>query len=102
MLADLLHLLHIQLHAKKQAQQLIPGRSSLSALHQKGFIHRDVKPENILLTSEGRVVLLDLDASIQPDPERVLSFHITFWEKNTAGDDYREITNPELLQHNVK
>lgn len=39
--------------------------AALKAVHRLGFIHRDVKSENILLTDEGRVVLLDLDAAAQ-------------------------------------
>ena len=38
----------------KQAAQ------GLMALHRKGIIHRDVKPDNLMLTRNGAVVLLDL------------------------------------------
>ncbi len=31
----------------------------MNALHQSGKLHRDIKPPNVLVTAEGRVVLLD-------------------------------------------
>jgi serine/threonine protein kinase len=37
-------------------RQLVSG---LCALHAEGKVHRDVKPSNVLVTSEGRVVILD-------------------------------------------
>ena len=35
----------------------VPG--GLEAIHQAGLVHRDVKPENMMVTRTGRVVLMD-------------------------------------------
>lgn len=42
--------------ARELASQFLAG---LEAIHQAGLIHRDVKPENIMITRTGRVVVMD-------------------------------------------
>jgi len=48
----------------------------LSALHRAGFIHGDVKPENVRLTDPGTAILVDLGFAHRPGADRDL------------GDDY--------------
>ncbi len=37
---------------------------AVSALHRSGIVHRDIHPENILLDSEGRLVLADFGSAL--------------------------------------
>ncbi len=37
--------------------------NALLVLHERNLVHRDVKPENVIVTKTGRVVLIDFNAS---------------------------------------
>ncbi len=48
------------------AKKVLTGLcSALTVLHERGIIHRDVKPENVMIDKSGRVVLIDFNASRQ-------------------------------------
>lgn len=47
---------------------LIQGFHALRAAHAMGIIHRDYKPENLILTRNGRLKLMDFGIARQEDP----------------------------------
>lgn len=56
---------------EKQAADVVKKVcEALHVLHENGFVHRDVKPEHVMLTPENRIVLIDLDASMRIQPEK--------------------------------
>lgn len=44
--------------------------SALFFLHSKGFVHRDLKPDNIMVDKNGRVVLIDFNTSRKETPQK--------------------------------
>jgi serine/threonine-protein kinase len=58
-----------QVLVENVAQILIDMASGLEHVHESGFMHLDFKPENVLVTRNGNVRLIDFDLG-QPIPEK--------------------------------
>ena len=41
--------------------------AGVGAIHAAGLVHRDIKPDNLMLTDDGRVVVIDLGLALAPD-----------------------------------
>ncbi len=61
LLADVLN--RTVLSYRNAKRVLIGVGAALSVLHDMAIVHRDIKPENVTISDDGRVVLLDLNAS---------------------------------------
>jgi serine/threonine protein kinase len=80
---------HDPLLTENVAQILIDMAMGLSHVHESGFMHLDFKPENILVTHNGNVRLIDFDLA-QPIPEEPKKM-----SKNPGTPSYMA---PEQLQ----
>ncbi len=55
-----------KLSVEKAVDIVISVCDGLAAVHEKGIVHRDIKPDNILLTENGRVKIADFGSAHVP------------------------------------
>ena len=60
--------------ALKIVQNVLSG---IMALHDNGYIHRDIDPSNVMITEEGKVKLIDLGICKKIDSMNTASEHLT-------------------------
>lgn len=52
-----------KLSVQKSIEMMIPIMESLNIVHEEGILHRDIAPDNIFITKNGSVKLIDFGAS---------------------------------------
>lgn len=83
----------------KLVELLLPVMKSLSVMHAKGIIHRDISPDNIMLTNRGKMILMDFgSARYYTNEEREMSVilkqgfaPIEQYSRNTEQGPYTDI-----------
>lgn len=68
---------------------LMPILDGLREVHDKGFLHRDVKPQNIYLTQQGRPILLDFGAARNAMGERSRSLSVVLTPGYAPFEQYQ-------------
>ncbi len=67
---------------------MMPILDGLSGVHEKGFLHRDIKPQNIYLTQDGTPILLDFGAARFAMGERSRSLSVVLTSGYAPYEQY--------------
>ena len=77
-----------RLPEKTAVDILMPILDGLREVHAKQFLHRDIKPQNIYLTTANRPILLDFGAARQAMGERSRSLSVVLSEGYAPYEQY--------------
>ena len=74
---------------KEAIELLLPVMKSLEVVHREGIIHRDIAPDNIFITKEGEVKLIDFGASRFATTSHSRSLTVIIKPGYSAEEQYR-------------
>ena len=89
-LGDYLAQLEGTVNAEAAASLLLPVLDGLQFVHDRGVLHRDVKPHNIYMTGAGRMILLDFGAARQAAGDHVESISVVLSEGYAPLEQYQK------------
>ncbi len=78
-----------KLTEEQAIQMLTPVISSLGVVHGAGIIHRDIAPDNIFLTTDGKVKLIDFGASRYATTSHSKSLTVIIKQGYSPEEQYR-------------
>ena len=77
------------IEGEKLLHMLEPVICSLMKVHQTGVLHRDISPDNILLTRDERLVLIDFGAARRENINMTRSMTVVFKRGFSPEEQYR-------------
>lgn len=88
-LQDLMRLRRGPLPWRQAADCIRQAAAGLQHAHERGMVHRDIKPTNLLITRDGKVKILDFGlALLQEDDQSEFSLAMIFGHQCLGTDDY--------------
>jgi len=78
-----------QLEYEETMQIIIPVLDALRAVHDEGLLHRDISPDNIMITAKGQIVILDFGAARHAIGEKGKQFSIVLKPGYAPEEQYR-------------
>jgi serine/threonine protein kinase len=68
---------------------MLPVMDALSIVHEAGLLHRDISPENIIISQKGRILLIDFGAARRTTGGREDSVSVVMKPGYTPEEQYR-------------